>query len=111
MDEAVLRHVFEPFFTTRAAGSGLGLATARDIVREHDGVMNVWTKPGVGTSVEAWAPCIMEGVSEPSRPRLPVGQGQHCWLWTRITRNCSKAKKFWRPSVMNRSDLPAPARR
>ncbi|ACK52785.1 integral membrane sensor hybrid histidine kinase [Methylocella silvestris BL2] len=76
IDEAVLRHIFEPFFTTRAAGNGLGLATARDIVREHDGVMNVLTKPGAGTSVEAWLPCMVEGVLETNEPGLPVGQGQ-----------------------------------
>jgi hypothetical protein len=33
------RRLFEPFFTTRLAGTGLGLATLREIVRDHDGAV------------------------------------------------------------------------
>src|SRR5262249_17536169 len=47
-DEGVARRLFEPFFTTRLAGTGLGLATVREIVRDYDGAMNVQSKPGHG---------------------------------------------------------------
>ena len=46
-DERVARRMFEPFFTTRLAGTGLGLATVREIVRDHDGAINVQSKPGL----------------------------------------------------------------
>ena len=58
MDEATLERIFEPFFTTRSAGNGLGLATAREIVRAHDGAIKVRSAPGAGTRFEIWLPCI-----------------------------------------------------
>src|SRR5215831_15136632 len=58
MDMATFERIFEPFFTTRLAGSGLGLATIREIVREHDGAINVCSAPGVGSCFEVWLPCI-----------------------------------------------------
>jgi signal transduction histidine kinase len=54
--DEVTRRLFEPFFTTRPAGTGLGLATVREIVRDHDGVMSVTSTPGQGSRFEAWLP-------------------------------------------------------
>src|SRR5215469_16796954 len=56
ISEADLKRIFEPFFTTRPAGSGLGLATAREIVLEHLGAMNVCSTVGVGSRFEVWLP-------------------------------------------------------
>ena len=47
-DERVARRMFEPFFTTRLAGTGLGLATVREIVRDHDGAIGAQSVPGAG---------------------------------------------------------------
>jgi signal transduction histidine kinase len=55
-DDRVALRLFEPFFTTRAAGTGLGLATVHEIVRDHDGAMNVQSRPGHGSRFEAWLP-------------------------------------------------------
>jgi signal transduction histidine kinase len=76
-DESVARRLFEPFFTTRLAGTGLGLATVHEIVRDHDGAMNVQSKPGHGSRFEAWLPAVVAdstGVVGPAM--LPLGRGE-----------------------------------
>jgi signal transduction histidine kinase len=75
-DERVARRLFEPFFTTRSAGTGLGLATVREIVRDHDGAMNVQSKPGYGSRFEAWLPAAAADSTADAGPAmLPLGRG------------------------------------
>lgn len=75
MDASVLARVFEPFFTTKATGNGLGLATTRDIVREHGGAMHVESTVDVGTRFEVWLPCVDGGSSGENAPS-PFGGGE-----------------------------------
>jgi signal transduction histidine kinase len=51
-----IKRVFEPFFSTRAKGLGLGLATARRIIEEHAGDIEVKSEEGAGTSVFVMLP-------------------------------------------------------
>ena len=75
--EEVAERLFEPFFTTRLAGTGLGLATVREIVRDHDGALNVESKPGHGSRFEAWLPAATaESVAAVSPALLPLGRGE-----------------------------------
>jgi signal transduction histidine kinase/CheY-like chemotaxis protein len=82
MDEPTLRRIFEPFFTTRFAGNGLGLATVREIVREHGGAMNIASTPGAGSCFEVWLPCstmgsVMAATAPGNRLQtLPLGHGE-----------------------------------
>lgn len=51
-----LPHVFEPFYTTREGGSGLGLSVARRIARAHGGGIAIESVPGIGTTVTVRLP-------------------------------------------------------
>jgi len=72
-DRATAQRVFEPFFTTRRAGTGLGLATVLEIVRDHEGAMDVRSVPGQGSSFEAWLPEAAGTAGTPAA--LPLGHG------------------------------------
>ena len=77
LTEGVARRLFEPFFTTRRAGTGLGLATVGEIVRDHDGAMNVQSKPGHGSRFEAWLPAAAADSTAGVGPAmLPLGRGE-----------------------------------
>src|SRR5882672_7354201 len=65
MDEATLERMFEPFFTTRAEGNGLGLATVREIVGEHNGAVGVQSAVGAGTRFDIWLPAVSSQVPIP----------------------------------------------
>ncbi len=65
MDEKTLSKVFDPYFTTKpiGQGTGLGLSIVKDIVEKHDGIINVLTSLGQGTTVT---------IRLPSKPETPL---------------------------------------
>ncbi|MBF8276697.1 MAG: sensor histidine kinase response regulator [Candidatus Brocadiaceae bacterium] len=58
MDEETKGKVLEPFFTTKAKGkgTGLGLSIACGIIKQHNGHLQILSKPGKGTTVEIYLP-------------------------------------------------------
>lgn len=56
IDPTTLSHVFDPYFTTKSSGSGLGLTTALSVARRHGGDICIDSVPGKGTRVHCYLP-------------------------------------------------------
>ena len=69
MDAATLERIFEPFFSTKFIGRGLGLAVVQGIVKAHHGAIEVRSDVGVGTTVRVWLPAT--AASPPLSVPLP----------------------------------------
>lgn len=71
MDAETRRHVFEPFYTTKQRGHGLGLAAVLGIVRAHGGGIRVITSPGAGAKFQVlWPAAASAPMRASSQPPL-----------------------------------------
>jgi CheY-like chemotaxis protein len=73
-----LKKIFDPYFTTKKTGSGLGLATTYSIIKNHHGYIDVTSRPGYGTSFTIFLPASEGQACEPvvnMPPRTTAGQG------------------------------------
>ncbi|MFH1080859.1 MAG: PAS domain S-box protein [Pseudomonadota bacterium] len=65
---ASMEHIFEPFYTTKAAGTGLGLSIVYGIVKQCGGHITIASTVGVGSSFKVYFPCVAETEKKPEQP-------------------------------------------
>jgi PAS domain S-box-containing protein len=71
MDDETLIRIFEPFYTTKFTGRGLGMAAVQGIITAHHGILQVCSKPGQGTMFRVYLPtqttdpCVVEKLADP----------------------------------------------
>lgn len=89
MDEGTLRHIFDPYFTTKGHGQGLGLSATLGIIRAHGGGLQVKSVPDKGTCFRLFFPATADeplviyanGVHEEGGfSAEPQGDLSHCLL-------------------------------
>lgn len=80
MSRETMERIFEPFFSTRAGhgGTGLGLASAYGIIRNHGGMINALSEPGAGSTFNIYLPSSgnKAGSYEEKRVEFPAVEGK-----------------------------------
>ena len=64
--EEVAKKIFEPFYTTKEQGLGLGMPYAKKIIDQHGGTVSVHSKPGEGTTISITLPVAKKEVAHAS---------------------------------------------
>lgn len=71
-----LSKIFDPYFTTKQEGSGLGLATAHSIIKKHGGIIMAESRSGIGATFHISLPASEKAIPEKGAARPVTGKGR-----------------------------------
>ncbi|HAE38027.1 MAG TPA: hybrid sensor histidine kinase/response regulator [Candidatus Riflebacteria bacterium] len=79
MSKEALKHIYEPFFTTKgmAAGTGMGLPTVYGIVKQNNGFINIYSELNRGTSVKIYLPRLVNETTPQPKPQKAAVKGNN----------------------------------
>ncbi len=75
MSSEVMAKIFDPYYTTKLAGHGLGLSITHSIVQRHDGHIEVRSEQNVGTTFEFYLPAEQRQTAGDAKPRETLARG------------------------------------
>ncbi|MBN1980055.1 MAG: PAS domain S-box protein [Chitinivibrionales bacterium] len=70
-----LSRIFDPFYTTKPKGHGLGLATCYSIIHRHSGCIDVESEPGKGSVFQVFIPAVADAVLKPETEKVMSHKG------------------------------------
>jgi PAS domain S-box-containing protein len=83
IEKSIRERIFDPYFTTKevSKGTGLGLAIVHSIVKNHKGIIELYSEEGKGTTVQVYLPLFKEQAVEEEKREISLPLGNECILF------------------------------
>lgn len=90
-----LSHIFDPYYTTKPKGHGLGLATCYSIIKRHNGCIDVESEPGKGSTFHVFLPASITPISLIEKELTEKHKGNGTFLVMDDEEPIRKILKVW----------------